>query len=285
MVKLFKSIVGIRNEINGWNGQYQVAFVPTMGALHEGHLSLIDFAAQYGRVVVSIFVNPLQFGPQEDFDRYPRQLENDIELIGDRAHVVFAPQSDEMYPSDQENSITVSAGKAGLLYEGKHRNGHFNGVLTVLTKLFNIIQPNVVVLGQKDAEQVFVVREMAHQLNFPIKIYAAPTLREPNGLAMSSRNRYLSEEERSVAGRIYRALTETKNKASKGYATSNIRKAAMNILEESSPLFKLDYLAIVEEKTFKTIDDSTEFKGLALVLLAAFVGSTRLIDNIEIEIL
>ncbi len=219
-----------------------------MGALHEGHLALVERAGETAEiVVVSIFVNPLQFGRGEDLDRYPRGVESDLELLSELGvQFVFAPAVTEMYPSGAVQ-MTVTAGNAGLLFEGHSRPGHFDGVLTVVAKLLNIVHPDTVVFGEKDAQQVFLVKQMIADLDFEVAVETVITVREPDGLALSSRNRFLDAEERLAADALPRALEAAKSSASRGPDAA--LAAAQSVLVSDS-MAQLDYLAIVDPITF-----------------------------------
>ena len=253
----------------------RIALVPTMGALHAGHSALVRRAAEIADVViVSIFVNPLQFGPTEDIDRYPRTLPEDLahlQPLGVTA--VFAPSAAEMYPSGASDT-RVTAGRVGLLYEGHTRAGHFDGVLTVVSKLLNIVQPDLVMFGQKDAQQVFLVKRMIVDLDLPISVDVVPTVREADGLALSSRNRFLDAKERRAARGLSIALEAAASSADR--RIDAVLAGAQSALM-GEPLIELDYLAIVDPKTFLPVDD--DHRGRAIVLVAARVGATRLIDN------
>jgi pantoate--beta-alanine ligase len=252
-----------------------VAFVPTMGALHDGHLALVRRAAEVADVVVvSVFVNPLQFGPTEDLERYPRTLDADLDaLAGLGVDVVFAPSVTEMYP-DGPSSTRVVAGEVGTLYEGASRPGHFDGMLTVVAKLFGIVQPDVACFGQKDAQQVFLVQRMVHDLNLPLSIEVVPTVREPDGLALSSRNRFLAPAERHAALALSEALRAADAAGAQGVAEVLAEAdAAFGAHEAVQP----DYLVVVDPATLLPVE--SESSGPALVLVAARVGKTRLIDN------
>ncbi len=252
----------------------RVVLVPTMGALHDGHLRLVSSARDLGGfVVVSIFVNPLQFGPGEDLDRYPRTLDADVAALDGLADVVFAPTAAEMYPNGPSET-RVTAGESGTLFEGASRPGHFDGVLTVVSKLFHIVQPDVAVFGQKDAQQVHVIGRMVDDLNLPVTIAVVDTVREEDGLALSSRNRYLDEDDRVAAVTLSEALGAAAEAATGGVAAA--LEAARGRIEVQ-PAVKLDYLAIVEPESFR--EASPDHHGPALVLIAARVGTTRLIDN------
>lgn len=261
----------------------RIGFVPTMGALHAGHLSLVELAARNAEfVVVSIFVNPLQFAANEDFGKYPRTLDSDTEaLAGTATDLLYAPSADEVYRQPDgriDTSITHHAGRAGDAFEGAVRPGHFDGMLTVVARLFELVKPDVAVFGAKDAQQLFLVRELAEQ-NFPgLEIVEAPIVREVSGLAMSSRNRYLSEQERIQAGSISKALREASRHAESG-PVGALAAAEDGLAQESA--IRLDYLALVDKSTFEPVPD--DFVGSALMLIAARVGSTRLLDNQEIE--
>ena len=257
----------------------RVAYVPTMGALHEGHRSLIKLANTHGdMVVVSIFVNPLQFGPGEDYARYPRPLEDDLQVCeADGVDIVLVPSVTELYPAGRQ--VTVDAGALGAGLEGHSRPGHFNGVLTVVLKLFNIIRPQVAVFGEKDAQQLACIQRMVIDLNLPIEIVGAPIVREPDGLALSSRNVFLSVSERAVA----RSLSAALEKAATQGSVRSARAAAYEVLDraEAEPCFELDYATIVNPATFAEVPD--DHVGLATFVVAARVGGTRLIDNTMIN--
>jgi pantoate--beta-alanine ligase len=251
------------------------ALVPTMGALHEGHLALVARARSVAdTVVVSIFVNPLQFGPTEDLDRYPRTLEADVAKL-DAAGVdfVFAPQASEMYPGGAIDT-TVTAGHVGTLFEGRTRPGHFDGVLTIVTKLLGIATPEFVLFGQKDAQQVYLVQRMVRDLNIDTEVIVVETVRENNGLALSSRNRYLDEWERRAALSLSTALEAAASASDRGIDA--VLAAAQSVFT-GEDLVTLDYLAVVDPGTFLPVDD--DYRGPARVLIAARVGQTRLIDN------
>ncbi|WP_033443202.1 pantoate--beta-alanine ligase [Saccharothrix sp. NRRL B-16314] len=249
-----------------------IALVPTMGALHEGHRQLIREAhvMQNTVVVVSVFVNPKQFGPNEDFGRYPRSFESDVDICrAERAGIVFAPSVDDMYPPG--GTVTVDPGPLGDELEGQSRPGHFTGVLSVVAKLFNIVQPTYAVFGEKDYQQLTLIHRMARDLNFPLDVVGVPTVREPDGLALSSRNRYLSEEERSAATALSAALVAGAYVSGQG--ADAVLKAARDTLA-AVPGVDLDYL----ELRAPDLGPAPE-NGDARLLVAARVGSTRLIDN------
>ena len=258
---------------------YRLAFVPTMGALHEGHRSLIKLARSLGDVVaISIFVNPLQFGPNEDYARYPRPLDDDLQVCeAEGVDVVFVPSVADLYPPGRQ--IMVDAGGLGSVLEGASRPGHFNGVLTVVLKLFNIIQPRLAIFGEKDAQQLACIQRMVADLNLPVEIVAAPIVREPDGLAISSRNVFLSVMERAVARSISAALEKAVTQSS----VPSARAAAYEVLDraEAEPCFELDYATIVNPVTFTEVPD--DHVGPARFVIAARVGRTRLIDNTTIN--
>jgi pantoate--beta-alanine ligase len=257
-----------------------IALVPTMGALHDGHLALVRRARELADVViVSVFVNPLQFAPGEDFERYPRTLEADVAALeGLGVEAVFAPTAAEMYP-DGDTSTRVVAGAVGALYEGASRPGHFDGMLTVVAKLLSIVGPDVVMFGQKDAQQAFLVRRMVRDLNLPLAVEVVPTVREPDGLALSSRNRYLSPTERQAALVLSEALAAAHAAAPQGVAEVLAEaEAAFGAHEDVQP----DYLVVVDPDTLLPVEPGAS--GHALVLVAARVGSTRLIDNAPITL-
>ena len=258
-------------------GGLSIGFVPTMGALHEGHLSLARRArAQATLVVVSIFVNPLQFGPSEDFGRYPRTLESDCALLeAEGVEVVFAPSTEQMYPPGATTVVHVEGLSDRL--DGRSRPGHFRGVSTVVAKLFHIVGPDCAVFGQKDAAQVAVLRRMVRDLNMPIELIVAPIARDPDGLALSSRNAYLSAEERRQALVLHRALQRVEELAKSGELNSErLRSAALYVLADE-PAAVLDYLEIVNPDTLLPVDSVA--RG-ALFAVAASFGPTRLIDNV-----
>ncbi|WP_443075608.1 pantoate--beta-alanine ligase [Streptosporangium sp. NBC_01469] len=259
------------------SGGSALALVPTMGALHEGHRSLIRLARERAaHVAVSIFVNPLQFGPTEDYSRYPRTFDADLEVCeAEGVGVVFAPSVKDMYLPDRQ--VGVSAGEMGSVVEGEFRPGHLDGVLTVVLKLFNLVQPDVAVFGQKDAQQLAMIRRMVADLNLPVSIVGGPTVREPDGLALSSRNRYLSPDGRVAALALSRALEAGSGRR----APAEIRGAALAVLE-AEPSLAVDYLVLVDPATFAEVGD--DYAGEAILAVAARVGSTRLIDNVTLGV-
>lgn len=271
-----------------------VGLVPTMGALHGGHLSLTELAAeQADRVIVSVFVNPTQFGPNEDFDRYPRSLEADLDaLSGYPVDAVFVPSVAQMYPDfPRPAAVTINAGGIAKTLDGAKRPGHFDGVCQVVAKLFNLVQPDVAVFGQKDAQQLAVIRQMVRDLNFPVRIVAAPIVRESDGLALSSRNVYLTGPQRGAAPVLHQALlagveaARTADGEAAGLAavTSAMKKM------ESEPLVAPEYAAVVRSDDFTLcalagpggVEHFLPITGQATLLVAAQLGDTRLIDNYQ----
>ena len=261
----------------GW----PIVLVPTMGALHEGHIALLRSAAAlsrpYGSVVVSVFVNPLQFGAGEDLDRYPRDLDADLAICErEGVALVFAPGDAQMYPREQ--LITVDPGPMGQVLEGASRPGFFTGVLTVVLKLFQLVGPQVAVFGEKDAQQLALIRRMTEDLCLGVEIAGVPTVRDPDGLAVSSRNAYLTAPQRSAALALFRALRAGQQAGESG--PDGALTAAQQVLDEAAkadPPLVTDYLALVEPDTFTPVKPG--FAGDALLLVAARTGATRLIDN------
>lgn len=256
-----------------------VGFVPTMGYLHEGHLSLIRRAREEcDHVLVSIFVNPTQFGPKEDLSKYPRDLDRDFKLIEPFTDLVWTPSDAIMYPQGYQTWVEVEAITRPL--EGAMRPGHFRGVTTVVAKLFNAVQPNKAYFGQKDAQQAAVIRQMTRDLNFPIEIVVCPIVREADGLAMSSRNVYLDPEQRKAATVLFRALSAAKELYEAGERNAeNLRGRVKEVLA-GEPLADVQYVSCAD---YDTLEELEVVKGKALLSLAVFVGKTRLIDNFVLE--
>ncbi|HRN28538.1 MAG TPA: pantoate--beta-alanine ligase [Terrimesophilobacter sp.] len=272
--ELFDTIDGVRARLRDAG---TVALVPTMGALHDGHLALVHRAVELAdTVVVSIFVNPLQFGEEEDFDRYPRDVEADRALLPDGV-IVFAPAAEELYP-DGDVQVRLTAGPIGDVFEGASRPGHFDGMLTVVNKLLNIVTPDTVVFGQKDAQQVHLVTRMVQDLNLPVAVDVVPTVRDHDGLALSSRNRFLSADERSVALVLSRSLDAVADSAD---TRANALKAAHEVFA-AEPTVDLDYFELVDPATFLPVPE--DFTGTTTAIVAARIGSTRLIDNAPIAL-
>src|ERR1700743_3893677 len=280
-MKVISSIHELRDQLRGQN---RTAFVPTMGNLHEGHLSLMRLARQHGDpVVASIFVNRLQFGPNEDFDKYPRTMDADIEkLQAENVYVLFAPTEQDLYPEPQEYRVHPPADLGDIL-EGEFRPGFFQGVCTVVTKLFSCVQPRVAVFGKKDYQQLMIVRRMAQQFALPTEVIAAETVRAEDGLALSSRNRYLSAEERAEAPALKALLDEVRAQVRSG------RQQPGELLELEREAFaqlvqrgwKPDYVSIRKQANLKA-PGANEADAPLVVLAAARLGQTRLIDNLEI---
>jgi len=252
-----------------------VGLVPTMGYLHEGHLSLIRRAREENEhVVVSIFVNPTQFGPKEDLSRYPRDLERDLRLIEPYTDLIWNPSAKIMYPPGYQTWVEVEAMTRPL--EGAMRPGHFRGVTTVVAKLFNSVQPHKAYFGQKDAQQAAVIRQMVRDLNFPIEIVVCPIVREPDGLAMSSRNVYLDSEQRNAATVLYRSLSAAKEAYESGERDAEKIRGKMKEVLAAEPLAEVQYVSCAD---YDTLDELEEIKGKTLLSMAVFIGKTRLIDN------
>lgn len=281
MIQIAKTIAEIRKYVaQARMAGKTVGFVPTMGALHAGHVSLIEAAVRRcNYVVVSIFVNPTQFGPGEDFEKYPRPFEKDAQIC-ERCgtHAIFAPSSEEMYPRKNLTWVTVEKLTEPLC--GRSRPGHFRGVTTVCTKLFHIVGADVAFFGQKDAQQATVIRRMVADLNMPLEIVVCPTVREPDGLAMSSRNQYLSPQERSQAPVIYRALKHCEKLMQAGWRdAAEVAEEMKRVLSEA-PDLRPEYIGIVDAESLEPCDP---IRGRVLVAVAARLGATRLIDNIVVD--
>lgn len=278
-MKVLKTVGEVRKEVRSFDRAHRLGFVPTMGALHEGHLSLVREAKQQCEIVVaSIFVNPTQFGPNEDFSKYPRTFERDSELLkNEGVDFLFAPSAEEMYPKGAVTWVTVEGLSDKL--DGKSRPGHFRGVTTVVSKLFHIVEPDIAFFGQKDAVQLVLIRRMVRDLNMPVEIVGCPIVREADGLAMSSRNAYLSAQERKSVLVLYRSLQEIKKSFESGERTSSKLLAAGMEIFKQEPAVRLDYLEIIDPET---LDPLMSVERQALVAVAAYVGTTRLIDNLTL---
>lgn len=259
----------------------RLALVPTMGALHEGHLSLVRRARELAdAVVVSIFVNPTQFGPNEDFSRYPRDLQNDCQkLTALDVDYLFTPEVEEMYPEDSRTFVEVEGWGEYLC--GTTRPGHFRGVTTVVAKLFNIVSPNFAVFGRKDAQQAILIERMTRDLKFDVQIVTCPIVREPDGLAMSSRNRYLDPAQRQAALVLHHSLLHARAMIEKGELNAAVIREGMKRVFDREPLVKVDYIELVDPATLRPINP---VQNGTLMAVAAFVGTTRLIDNWSVEI-
>ncbi|MCD6418127.1 pantoate--beta-alanine ligase [bacterium] len=258
-----------------------IGFVPTMGYLHEGHLSLMRIARKKCDVlVVSIFVNPTQFGAGEDLAQYPRNIERDKKLCREEGvDVIFLPDEREMYPENYSTYVEVSGNITNVLC-GYFRPGHFRGVATVVAKLLNIVQPHFAVFGQKDGQQLAVIRRMVRDLNYPVEIVGAPTVREPDGLAMSSRNEYLTPKERKVAPKIYESLMLAEKMIQSGIFDPEIVKDRMRRVIEEAKMFRIQYVEIVDAETLEPVK---KIESPVMVAVAAFLGKARLIDNIVVN--
>jgi len=276
-----KTIESIRDLVKAARGGgKKIGLVPTMGALHVGHVSLIEAAGNdCDFVVVSIFVNPTQFGPGEDFAKYPRPLEADLKICRKAGvDAVFAPVPEVIYPG--ENLTWVAVEKLTEPLCGRSRPGHFRGVTTVCAKLFNIVGPDVAYFGQKDAQQAVTIRRMVRDLNMPLEIVVCPTVREPSGLAVSSRNQYLSAQQKKDAAQIYRSLQECRRMIDAGVTATQRIIARMREILQQVPSMEIEYISIVDAETLETIE---RIAGHVLVAVAARLGSTRLIDNILVD--
>ncbi len=278
IVRLIEEMQRLADEIRA--GGQTIGFVPTMGFLHEGHLSLIrTLRPQCDVLVVSIFVNPTQFGPGEDLDKYPRDFDRDEQLCRqEKVDIIFYPQSDRMYPDPYHTYVYVE--KLTNTMCGKSRPGHFRGVITVVTKLFHIVRPHVVIFGQKDYQQSQVVRQMVRDLNFDIRIITAPIVREADGLALSSRNKYLSQQERRNAPLIYKSLQQAIKLINDGIVSPEIVSKQIEHILNEIPHVKIDYIAIVNGETFEPVE---QIDHETVIAVAVYIGRTRLIDNIPVE--
>jgi len=272
----------LRKQLVEWHQVGEsVALVPTMGNLHKGHLSLVQLAAEHAeRVVVSVFVNPTQFGPDEDFAQYPRTPEKDARLLKRAGvDVLFMPDVDEVYPNGAEDATEVSVPAISDILCGAHRPGHFDGVASVVLRLFNMVSPNIAVFGQKDYQQLVILRKMASDLHLPVKILAGQTHRDDSGLAMSSRNQYLTDEELEIAPLLYQTLTDAKDKLLAGEQdVATIQSAAIEQLSAGG--FGPDYFEIRKAGDLSPV---TEPKGNMVIVTAAMLGKARLIDNLLVE--
>lgn len=280
-MKIVSTIKEVRECVSAWSREGQsVGFVPTMGYLHEGHMSLIDAARENDKVVVSIFVNPMQFGPNEDLESYPRDLNRDANMCKEHGvDLIFHPTPEEMYGDNFYSFVDMDVLTQELC--GLTRPVHFRGVCTVVTKLFNIVAPDRAYFGQKDAQQLAIIRRMVKDLNMPIEIIGCPIIREEDGLAKSSRNTYLSTEERKAALVLSRAIFLAKEMIEKGERSAKLILEAMIKEIEKEPLAKIDYVKAVD---FATIQQTDYIKGEVLIAIAVYIGKTRLIDNIVVNI-
>ena len=281
-MNIARSEEDLRRQVSAWRAAGEtIGFVPTMGALHEGHLSLVQIArGRADRVVASVFVNPAQFGPHEDFNRYPRQPEKDGAMLASAGcDLLFLPDVETVYPPGNTTFVDLGEPSAGL--EGHCRPGHFRGVATVVCGLLNLVQPDVAVFGEKDAQQLAVVRRMARDLHLPVEIVAGPTIREEDGLAMSSRNAYLSPDERRAAGVLYRSLSAARRAIEAGERRGDeIRRLLAETLS-AEPMARVEYAEVVDAETFRPLE---LLSGRLVLPLAVRVGGTRLIDNFQLAV-
>ena len=278
-MEIITTIENIRSIVNHWKDKgYSIGFVPTMGYLHDGHAAVIDQARKDNdKVIVSIFVNPTQFGENEDLNSYPRDINRDKSLCeAHKADIIFSPTSDEMYHDRKAfvNIVELSDTLCGI-----SRPIHFKGVCTVITKLFNIIQPTNAYFGEKDAQQLAIIRKMVYDLNFPVNIIGVPIVRESDGLAKSSRNTYLSKEERKAATILYKAIQMGKQTIKHGASADSIINTMTEIIN-TEPLAKIDYVSVVDANTMQPVHEIT---SPVLVAMAVYIGSTRLIDNFSFD--
>jgi pantoate--beta-alanine ligase len=277
-----RTVEELRSGVRRWRqAGERIGFVPTMGALHEGHLSLVKLARHHAeRVVASVFVNPTQFGPNEDFSRYPRQPEKDAAMLAEAGcDLLFLPEVETMYPPGNTVFVDLGAPSEGL--EGHFRPGHFRGVATVVTALFNLVQPDVAVFGEKDAQQLAVVKKLVRDLRFAIEIVPGPTIREEDGLAMSSRNTFLSAEERKAAAVLHRALRAAEAAIAAGERRGDEIRRVLSGMLNSQPLARVEYAEVVDAESFQPLET---LRGRLVLPLAVRVGGTRLIDNLQLAV-
>ncbi len=283
-MEIIFDLKGLRDAVSGWKNQSNsIALVPTMGNLHLGHLSLIEGAKDKAdRTVVSIFVNPIQFGHGEDYELYPSTLEQDLDILRD-AHVdlVFAPNLGELYPAGIEADTRITVPDISDILCGEFRPGHFSGVATVVMKLFINVQPDYAFFGEKDYQQTLVIKRMVSDLLLPVKVLTLPIIREDNGLAMSSRNSYLNESQKQLSSEIYKAIEKAATMVrTRTDSFDGIEKSSVDRLEELG--FKVEYFSIRRRQDLKLVNDGVD-KSL-IILVAAWIGDTRLIDNLQVDI-
>lgn len=275
------TIAAVRERVRGWRREgHRVAFVPTMGNLHAGHLSLIETARRHGeRFVTSIFVNPMQFGPNEDYAHYPRTPHADEHMLAAAGcSLMFTPDAKEMYPNGSERATRIEVPGLSRILEGELRPGHFEGVSTVVAKLFHIVEPHIAVFGEKDFQQLAIIRRMVEELCMPVQIIGAPTVRDADGLAMSSRNQYLSTAERTLAPRIYQSLQAAAQRLTSGDADfASIERAGFNALQDSG--MRPDYFAV---RRAADLGAAVLTEKALVVLAAARMSKARLIDNVQV---
>ena len=280
-MKIITTVAEMKAQVAEWKAEgLTIGLTPTMGALHEGHMSLMERAVkECDRVVTSVFVNPIQFGPNEDYDNYPRDLEHDAAIAESKGvNVVFHPEPEEMYPKNYNTYVVMETLTDTLC--GAKRPGHFRGVCTVVNKLFNIVQPDKAFFGQKDAQQLAIIRKMVLDLNFDIEIIGCPIIREEDGLAKSSRNTYLNTQERSAALCLSRAVRTGQQIIQTGMDAEQVL-AAMRAVIEAEPLAKIDYISMVDALTMQPVE---RVDRNVLVAMAVYIGKTRLIDNFSYEV-
>lgn len=283
-MKVIKRIEDLRKELKPLRlREMVISFVPTMGYLHEGHLSLVRYAKKNSDIcVVSIFVNPTQFGPSEDFNRYPRDEIRDLKLLEqENCDYVFIPEVNEIYTKDFSTYVVEK--KYSKILEGEFRPTHFEGVTTIVAKLFNIVQPDFAVFGQKDAQQAFIIQKIVKDLNIPIRIDVLPIVREFDGLAMSSRNVYLNKDEREKASILYKSLKYAEDLISAGECKVNVLIDKIETYIKQVKIVKIDYIEVVEKETFEKVNVLEKGKTY-FILLAVHIGRTRLIDNLLVEV-
>lgn len=279
-MKVIKKIDELRAELNQYKNNKTIGFVPTMGYFHDGHLSLMDRAKKEADiVVVSLYVNPTQFGPNEDLDVYPRNFERDEKLAEEHGvDILFYPDNHEMYPHGYKTYVYTEDLSQKLC--GKSRANHFRGVTTIVTKLFNIVQPDLAVFGQKDHQQAIIIQRMVKDLNMPIKIIVSPIIREKDGLAMSSRNKYLSKDERNQAVILYQSLQKAKKLVENGELDATILKKKIREEISTSSLAKIEYIEIINDKNLNSVE---KIEAGTFAAVAVYFGKTRLIDNIVLR--
>ena len=278
---IVESALGLRGRVVAWKSEgARVGFVPTMGALHEGHLALVRRARELtDKVVVSVFVNPTQFGPHEDFEKYPRDSERDAELLLPAGcNLLYLPSVTTIYPEGHSTFVEVAGISSG--FEGDQRPGHFQGVATVVTCLLNLVQPDVAVFGEKDAQQLAIVRRLVRDLHLPVEIEALATVREADGLALSSRNAYLSPEDRCAATVLYRSLQAAKEAIAGGERSADVIRRLLQEVLEAEPRLKVDYADIVDTESFQPIE---YLEGRVVIPIAGRLGATRLLDNLHLD--
>lgn len=283
-MEIIFDLKGLRDAVSGWKNQSNsIALVPTMGNLHLGHLSLIEGAKDKAdRTVVSIFVNPIQFGHGEDYELYPSTLEQDLDILRDaNVDLVFAPNLDELYPAGIEADTRITVPDISDILCGEFRPGHFSGVATVVMKLFINVQPDYAFFGEKDYQQTLVIKRMVSDLLLPVKVLTLPIIREDNGLAMSSRNSYLNESQKQLSSEIYKAIEKAATMVrTRTDSFDGIEKSSVDRLEELG--FKVEYFSIRRRQDLKLVNDGVD-KSL-IILVAAWIGDTRLIDNLQVDI-